>query len=169
MCRISLDTGISIILLLFCGFLIWAGGQIRDPQFGELSPAAWPKGVTWVLTALCLLYFLQSVIAQRAGTHDVPEPVSDRKPGMTNWMRYYFNPIACFILYFTFLYTLPFFGTLVGGSLLVFALLSVLGGIRPRQLILHAVLAVASVGAMWSIFTFGLRVLLPRGDLFQTF
>ena len=167
--RISRDTGISIILLLFCGFLIWAGGQIRDPQFGELSPAAWPKGVTWVLTALCLLYFFQSVIAQRAGTHDVPEPVSDRKPGMTNWMRYYFNPIVCFILYFAFLYTLPFFGTLVGGSLLVFALLSVLGGIRPRQLILHAVLAIVSVGAMWSIFTFGLRVLLPRGDLFQTF
>ena len=163
---LSRDTVVSILLLLFCGFLIWAGTQIRDPQFGELSPAAWPKAVTYVLTAFCLLYFIQSV---RAGQTNAPEADPDRQPGLIGWVRYYFNPIACFALYFLFLLTLPFFGTLVGGILLVFALLSLLGGIGPKQIVLHLVLAVVSVGAMWSLFTFGLRVLLPRGELFQSF
>ena len=163
---LSRDTIVSILLLLFCGFLIWAGTQIRDPQFGELSPAAWPKAVTYVLTCFCLVYFIQSIIAGDANT-PVADP--DRLPGLTGWVRYYYNPIACFALYFLFLYTLPYFGTLVGGVLLVFALFSLLGGIRPKQILLHIVLAVISVGAMWSLFTFGLRVLLPRGDLFQTF
>ncbi len=163
---ISRDTVVSIILLLFCGFMIWAGTLIRDPQFGELSPAAWPKGVTWVLTAFCVVYFLQSVIADRNGTAYVPAFDETRRPGLTGWFRYYFNPIICFAIYFVFLATLPFFGTLIGGTLLVFVLLSFLGGIAPKQIVMHAVIAVISVGAMWALFTYGLRVLLPRGDLF---
>ena len=160
------DTIVSILLLLFCGFLIWAGAQIRDPQFGELSPAAWPKAVTYVLTAFCLIYFLQSI---RAGADEPAEADPERQPGLGGWLRYYANPIACFALYFLFLLTLPYLGTLVGGVLLVFALLSLLGGIGPMQLFVHGLIAAISVGLMWSIFTFGLGVLLPRGDLFQSF
>ena len=163
--RLNRETVISILLLLFCGFLIWAGTQIRDPQFGELSPAAWPKAVTYVLTGFCLIYFLQSILT--AAPETPPDP--DRKGGLIGWVQHYIYPIACFALYFLFLYTLPFFGTLIGGILLVFALLSVLGGIAPKQIALHLVLAIISVGAMWSLFTFGLRVLLPRGELFQSF
>jgi putative tricarboxylic transport membrane protein len=160
------DTIVSILLLLFCGFLIWAGTLIRDPQFGELPPAAWPKAATYVLTALCIFYFIQSILASDA---NAPQVDPTREPGLTGWFKYYFNPIACFALYFLFLFTLPYFGTLVGGILLVFGLLSLLGGIQPKQIVLHIVLAVVSVGAMWSLFTFGLRVLLPRGELFQSF
>ncbi len=163
---LSRDTIVSILLLLFCGFLIWAGTQIRDPQFGELSPAAWPKAVTYVLTVFCLFYFLQSI---RADEDTVPAADPDRAPGLGGWLRFYANPIACFILYFLFLYSLPWLGTLVGGVLLVFALLSLLGGIQPRQILIHALIAAISVGAMWSLFTFGLGVLLPRGELFQSF
>ena len=163
---LSRDTIVSILLLLFCGFLIWAGTQIRDPQFGELSPAAWPKAVTYVLTAFCLIYFLQSI---RAGAGEEAAVEPDRSPGVVGWVQYYFNPIICFALYFLFLLTLPFFGTLIGGVLLVFALLSFLGGIGPRQVVIHAIIAALSVGAMWSLFTFGLGVLLPRGTLFQSF
>ena len=160
------DSIVSIILLLFCGFLIWAGRLIRDPQFGELPPAAWPQGVTYVLTAFCLFYFFQSIMRNRATDADA-EPASDiqRPKGLMEWFEYYRNPIICFALYFGFLITLPFFGTLIGGSLLVFLLMTVLGGAAPRQLVLHAVIAVLSVGAMWSVFTFGLRVLLPRGEI----
>lgn len=163
---LSRDTIVSILLLLFCGFLIWAVTLIRDPQFGELSPAAWPKAATYVLTFFCLIYFAQSIFA---GKSDAPQSSTDRGTGLIGWLKYYFNPIACFALYFLFLYTLPFFGTLVGGVLLVFALLSLLGGVQPKQIALHALLAVVSVGAMWSLFTFVLRVLLPRGELFQSF
>lgn len=166
--NLSRDTIVSILLLLFCGFLIWAAFQIRDPQFGELSPAAWPKAVSFVLTAFCLIYFVQSVIADKAGSAESVTRDPDRKGGLIGWFQYYFNPIACFAIYFLFLLTLPFFGTLIGGTLLVFALLSLLGGIRPSQVVLHAVIAMISVGAMWSLFTFGLRVLLPRGEIFPS-
>lgn len=160
------DTIVSILLLLFCGLLIWAGTLIRDPQFGELSPAAWPQGVTYVLTAFCLIYFFQSVMRNRAAQlSDSEDATIERPQGLVGWLKHFGNPIACFALYFAFLITLPFLGTLIGGSLLVFCLLSLLGGIGPRELVLHAVIAVISVGAMWSIFTFGLRVLLPRGEI----
>ncbi|MEP0944564.1 MAG: tripartite tricarboxylate transporter TctB family protein [Rhizobiaceae bacterium] len=160
------DTIVSILLLLFCGFLIWAGRLIRDPQFGELSPAAWPQAVTYVLTGFCLIFFFQNVMRLRSTQPADMSPTDIERPeGLIGWLKYFGNPIACFALYFIFLMTLPFFGTLIGGSLLVFALLSLLGGIEPRQMALHAVIAVISVGAMWSIFTFGLRVLLPRGEI----
>ena len=163
---LSRDVVVSIALLFFCGFLIRAGFLIRDPQFGELSPAAWPQAVSYVLTAFCLIYFFQSISANKS---DIAAALADeyrvRHNGLIGWARYYANPIACFVLYFVFLITLPFFGTLIGGTLLVFALLSLLGGIAPKQIVLHAVIAVISVGAMWSLFTFGLRVLLPRGEI----
>ena len=164
--NLSRDTIVSIVLLLFCGFLIRAGFLIRDPQFGELSPAAWPQAVSYVLTAFCLVYFIQSLIANKA---DIAAALADdatvQHGSIIEWLKYYSNPIACFALYFVFLITLPFFGTLIGGTLLVFALLSLLGGIAPKQIMLHAIIALISIGAMWSLFTFGLRVLLPRGEI----
>ena len=167
MTTMSRDTVVSIILLLFCGFLVWAGTLIRDPQFGELPPAAWPKAVTWVLTAFCIVYFVQSLLADRRRTaEDIVAPDPDRQPGLAGWFRWYFNPIVCLAFYFIFLATLPYFGTLIGGILLVFALLSFLGGMTPRLIVNHAIIAVVSVGAMWLLFTYGLRVLLPRGELF---
>jgi len=160
------DTIVSILLLLFCGFLIWAGTLIRDPQFGELPPAAWPQGVSYVLTAFCLIYFLQNILRSRSTPEAQSADTAIEKPtGLLGWLKHFGNPIACFALYFVFLITLPYLGTLIGGSLLVFSLLSLLGGIAPRQMVSHALIAVISVGAMWSIFTFGLRVLLPRGEI----
>jgi len=158
------DTIVSILLLLFCGFLIWAGFQIRDPQFGELPPAAWPQGVSYVLTGFCLIYFFQSLSRREAALAATAED-TQRPRGLVARLRHFANPIACFALYFLFLITLPFFGTLIGGTLLVFLLLTLLGGAGPKQLLLHALIACISVGAMWSLFTFGLRVLLPRGEI----
>lgn len=163
----SRDTIVSICLLVFCGFLIRAGFQIRDPQFGELSPAAWPQAVSWVLTVFCLIYFLQSMLADRRRQ---PQPQPADSPdaesfSLLAWLCSYANPIFCFALYFLFLATLPWLGTLIGGILLVFLLLSVLGGVQPRQIGWHLLIAVVSVGSMWMLFTHGLRVMLPRGLL----
>ncbi len=119
-----------------------------------------------MLTAFSLIYFFQSIMTNQTAIAEAQASADpDRAKGLMGWVRYYGNPIACFALYFLFLYTLPFFGTLIGGTLLVFCLLSLLGGIGPRQIVLHAVIAFISVGAMWSLFTFGLRVLLPRGEI----
>jgi len=166
MSNLSRDTVVSIILLMFCGFLIWAGFLIRDPQFGELPPAAWPKAVTYVLTVFCVIFFIQSYLADRARTAEEAAAVAPvRESGLIGWVKHFFNPIVCFALYFGFLLTLPYFGTLIGGTLLVFLLLSFLGGVSPRLILIHALIAIISVGAMWALFTYGLRVLLPRGEI----
>jgi len=54
---------------------------------------------------------------------------------------------------------------LIGGTLLVFALLTALGHRTPKYLLIHAAIAIVSVGAVWSLFTFALQVYLPEGEL----
>ena len=58
---------------------------------------------------------------------------------------------------------------LIGGIAFVFLLLCMLGGWSIRNLLVHALIASISVGGMWSIFTFGLGVLLPAGEIFNPF
>lgn len=157
------DTIIAIVLLFFTGVLIWASFDIRSPDYGTLAPSAWPRSVLAILLVFGLIYLFQSLRAPRS------EGGGDREGpgGLAGWFVKYRNPLWCYLIYFLFLATLPFFGTLIGGILLVFLLLSVLGGFAPRKLLLHGVIASVSMGAMWAIFTFGLRVILPQGSLFE--
>lgn len=158
------DTIIAIGLLFFTGVLIWASFDIRSPDYGTLAPSAWPRSVLGILLVFGLIYLFQSLRA----TPSVQSPSeSDERRGLAGWFIKYRNPLWCYLIYFLFLVTLPFFGALIGGILLVFFLLSVLGGFAPKKLLLHGAIAVISMGAMWSIFTFGLRVILPRGSLFD--
>ncbi len=158
------DTIIAIGLLFFTGVLIWASFDIRSPDYGTLAPSAWPRSVLGILLVFGLIYLFQSLRASPAvaGTEE-----SDARGGLMGWFVKYRNPLWCYLIYFLFLATLPFFGALIGGILLVFFLLSVLGGFAPKKLLLHGAIATISMGAMWSIFTFGLRVILPRGSLFE--
>ena len=64
---------------------------------------------------------------------------------------------------------LPILGMLLAGITFVFLLQGLLGGWHPRQLLLHAVVAILSVGGMWSVFTFGLNVMLPSGIILPSF
>ena len=79
------------------------------------------------------------------------------------------NPIWCFVLFFGYVASLPVLGMLIGGVTFVFLLQCVLGGWSPRNLVVHALVALATVGGMWCIFTFGLGVLLPPGEIFNPF
>jgi len=51
----------------------------------------------------------------------------------------------------------------------VFLLQGLLGGWHPRRLLMHALVAILSVGGMWSVFTFGLDVMLPSGIILPSF
>ena len=113
------------------------------------------------LTLLSLIYLIKSIMETPA-----ERPARDGAGGgLAGWFRYYRNPIICFVLFFAFLAVMPLLGMLIGGLLFVFFMLSVLGGIAPRQMALHAIISIAAVGIMWSIFTFGLGVILPQGEL----
>ncbi len=164
--RLNRDAIIAIALLVFCGVFFWASFDIRQPDYGVLMPSTWPRVVLGVLALLSMIYLVQSL---RAG----PEESDDeRGPSLANfrdWLQYWKNPIWCFGLFFTYLATLPVLGMLIGGVSFVFVLLNVLGGWDRKNLVLHAAVALLAIGGMWSLFTFGLGVLLPPGMILGYF
>jgi hypothetical protein len=174
--RLNRDAVIAIVLLMACGILFWSTFSIRVPEYGQLKPSTWPRVVLGVLTLLSAIYLVQSL---RRGPTPVDEPgrgdansgdgAPGPKPGLIGWILYWRNPLWCFGLFFAYLMTLPVLGSLIGGVLFVFTLMGVLGGGNAKNLLQHAALALISVGGMWSIFTYGLGVILPPGEIFSPF
>jgi len=150
------DSIVAIVLLAACGGLALATLEIREPDYGQLSPATWPRAIVGVLAVLSLIYLVQSL---RQGP-DAPDP--DAPKGAREFLAYWRNVIWSFALFGLYLLAIPYVGMLVGGIAFVFALLTALGGLR--WVALHAAIAVVSVGGMWAVFTYGLDVLLPRGE-----
>ena len=169
--RLNRDAVIAIVLLMACGILFWSTFSIRTPDYGQLLPSTWPRVILAVLTLLSVIYLIQSL---RHGPAAQPDGEPDdggvpRRPGLIGWILYWRNPIWCFVLFFAYLVTLPVLGSLIGGVGFVFTLMCVLGGWTPKHLLQHAALALITVGGMWSIFTFGLGVLLPSGVIFSPY
>ncbi len=164
--RLNRDAVIAIVLLVFCGVFFWATFDIRQPDYGVLMPSTWPRVIIGVMTVLSMIYLVQSL---RSGAE---EKEGERGPPLTNfreWLYYWKNPIWCFGLFFAYLATLPVLGMLIGGVSFVFVLLNVLGGWDWKNLVLHAAVALLAIGGMWSLFTFGLGVLLPPGMILGRF
>ncbi len=164
MTRVNRDTVVAILLLVGCGVLINASFDIREPDYGQLSPATWPRTIVGVITVLSLIYLVQSI---RRGVPEEPGEKVTRDLG--EWIAHWRNVFFVFALFFAYLVALPWLGMLVGGIAFVFLLLNALGGWSPDRLALHAAIAAVSVGGMWSIFSFGLGVILPRGEWFGWF
>ncbi len=160
--RLNRDTIIAMFLLIVWSVFLWASFDIRIVEYGTMEANVWPKGVLAILYVLTAIYLFQS-IREGAG------PPPDEPFSIGRWLRTYRNPIWCFALYLVFLLTLPIFGMLIGGILLVFMLLNILGDRTPRDIAIHAVIAIVSIGGMWSIFTFALRVIMPPSMFFSGF
>lgn len=155
------DAWVAVALILFTGFMLWASLDIREPDYGVLPPSVWPRVILIALGLLSLVFLVQSL---RAGDRAAPHEDTDGQPDtILGYVAYWRNPIICFVLFAAYLGLLPVLSMLLDGILFVFVLLCALGGWGPRQLALHATVAVLAVGGMWSMFTFGLNVLLPTG------
>lgn len=155
------DTLVAIFLLACCGVLLMASFEIREPDYGQLSPATWPRAIIALLTGLSLIYLVQSVRQGKPPAPSEPAEVT----GIGSFFSYWRNVLWCFGLFALYLITMPTLGMLIGGSLFVFMLLNALGGFQPRLLLTHAAIALVSVGGMWCLFTFGLGVILPSGEI----
>ena len=163
--KINRDTVCAVALLLFCAVFFWSSTTIRDMGYESMGSEVWPQIILGILTVLCLIYLARSLRGPLGGRR--PGFETAQRPKGTPWFGYYRNVIACFALFFAFLVLLPYLGMLLGGILFVFVTLSVLGGWSPRSAISHAVIAVVTVGGMWALFTYGLRVILPQGELLR--
>ena len=161
MSRLNRDVYIAIVLLLLCGVFFAASFDVREIDYGILKPAAWPRIILVTLTVLSLAYLIQSL---RRGS-----PPDDGKPfSISGLLGKYRNPLWCYGLFLLFLLTLDYLGMLIGGVLFVFCLLTAIGGASTRNLISHALIAIIMVGAMWALFTYGLGVIFPQGEIFTT-
>jgi hypothetical protein len=166
--RLNADTVSAVFLLLLTGVFFAATFEIRETSYGQMGSEVWPRLVLILLGVLSATLLLRSVVspAQRAGSDGTEAARSGG--GLAGWFARYRNAFICYGLFLLFLLTMPWLGMLIGGVLFVFLMLCALGGWQPRQLLIHALVAAASVGAMWAVFTFGLRVILPQGVIFST-
>lgn len=159
--RLSRDVVTALFLVVLTCVFFAATFSIRVTSYGTVGSDVWPRAILVVLGALCVLYLVNSL----RGLYDT----DSEKPGggLTGWLARYRNALWCFAMYGLFLITLPYLGILIGGILFVFIVLNLMGGWRPAQLGVHGAIAICTMGAMWAIFTFGLRVILPEGELFR--
>ncbi|KLN60091.1 hypothetical protein WH96_12925 [Kiloniella spongiae] len=161
MIRARQDLYVAIFLLMFCSIMIWASYDIRDLGYPGLKPETWPRFLLILLSGLSALYLIKSVKALKIEKVSSEGAVSH----IGFWSKYQ-NAVWCFALFFLFLLSLDYIGMLLGGMLFVFALLTVLGEFTKKNIILHLIVSVISVGIMWLIFTYSLRVHLPAGEIF---
>ena len=155
MSRLNRDAVVALVLLLGCGVFLWATFHMEQTNYGTLSSRVWPRLLLGLLTVFSL-----GLLAQAVGRGRDDEVV---KPD-GSWLARYRNALWCYGLFALFLIGLPYLGMLIGGALFVFACLTALGAPSWRLVPLHGAIAVVSVGAMWAIFTFALRVFLPEGE-----
>ena len=160
--RLNSDTVIAVMLLVVCGVLFHDTFFFRQTPLAIVTSEVWPRIVLVLLFVFSAVYLFQSV---RAGD----DGGERRSLGFIGWIVANRNVLWCYGLFTLFLVTLPWLGMLIGGGLFVFATLSAMGRNEMKSHALNAAIAVLSMGIMWAIFTFGLHVMLPEGEIFRVF
>jgi putative tricarboxylic transport membrane protein len=157
--RLNRDSVVAAVLLIAGGTLFWDTFQWRRTPYATMASSVWPRFVLIIFFALCAVYLIRSLVrGVEAGSTKVT---------FHGWLAYYRNPLWCYGLFCFFLLTLPYLGMLIGGTLFVWAVQTVVGERTVRAQLRHATIAIASVGFMWLVFTYALDVILPAGTLFN--
>ena len=154
---VNRDTIVAILLLAFCGVLWYASYDIEITSYGTMPSTVWPRIIIVALALFAAILLLRSLVT--------PDAAQDGEASHLSFFQRYRNAAIIYVLFLLFLITLPTLGMHLGGALFVFLSLTALGRPSPKLAAIHAVIAVVSIGVMWSIFTFGLRVILPQGDI----
>ncbi len=159
--KLNNDTIIAVILLLMCGLFFWQTTLIPELGYSSMGSDKWPYFILSLLTVTSLAYLVQSL--------KIPPPAEGERQSLGEMISRYRNPLWCFVIFFLFLALMPVLGMLIGGGLFVFSLLTALGPRTQRGLIIHLLISLCSVGLVWFIFTFFLRVFLPPGMIFNIY
>lgn len=157
MSRVNPDIVISLLLMVLSATFFVETFGMQKVHLAIIGAKLWPRIIVIVLFFLSAIYFIQSVRAKR--------PPAVEAFSLREWLSENRNVIGCFAIYGVFLLTLPYLGMLLGGSLFVFATLTLIGRRDLRAHLIHAVVAVVTIGGMWALFRFGLGVILPEGEL----
>ena len=159
--NIKKDTIVAIFLLLFCGIMINSSFDIEDPGYQGMKASFWPTIVLCLLSIMCLVMLIKSVVTEAENN------LHSNDTNLTNVFFKFKNASICFLMFVLFLAFLDYLGMLIGGVLFVFGLLTMLGGFELKKIINHFIISIITIGIMWSIFTFGLKVILPEGEILR--
>ena len=159
--NIKKDTIVAISLLLFCGIMINSSFDIEDPGYQGMKASFWPTIVLCLLSIMCLVMLIKSVVTEAENN------LNSNDTNLTNVFFKFKNASICFLMFVLFLAFLDYLGMLIGGVLFVFGLLTLLGGFELKKIINHFIISIITIGIMWSIFTFGLKVILPEGEILR--
>ena len=159
--NIKKDTIVAIFLLLFCGIMINSSFDIEDPGYQGMKASFWPTIVLCLLSIMCLIMLIKSVVTEAENN------LNSNDTNLTNVFFKFKNASICFLMFVLFLAFLDYLGMLIGGVLFVFGLLTMLGGFEIKKIINHFIISIITIGIMWSIFTFGLKVILPEGEILR--
>ena len=159
--NIKKDTIVAIFLLLFCGIMINSSFDIEDPGYQGMKASFWPTIVLCLLSIMCLVMLIKSVVTEAENN------LNSNDTNLTNVFFKLKNASICFLMFVLFLACLDYLGMLIGGVLFVFGLLTMLGGFELKKIINHFIISIITIGIMWSIFTFGLKVILPEGEILR--
>lgn len=154
------DLIIAIFLLCFSGIMINDASNIRDLGFEGMKADAWPRVVLWMLVVMSSIMLGKTYLQFKTDNH------KDNNIFKINFSKFK-NALICFGMFIFFLSTLDYLGMLLGGILFVFGLLTLLGGFSIRLVFKHLSISILSIGFMWIVFTFGLRVMLPEGEILR--
>ena len=158
---INKDTIVAIFLLLFCGIMINSSFDIEDPGYQGMKASFWPTIVLCLLSVMSLVMLIKSIAVI---TND---NINSDNSNPQNLFLKFKNASICFLMFVLFLAFLDYLGMLIGGVLFVFGLLTMLGGFELKKIINHFIISIITIGIMWSIFTFGLKVILPEGEILR--
>jgi putative tricarboxylic transport membrane protein len=159
--NINKDTIVAIFLLLFCGIMINNSFEIEDPGYQGMKASFWPTVILCLLSVMCLVMLIKSVVYKTDNNLDAIDE------NTSNIFFKFKNALICFFMFVLFLTFLDYLGMLIGGILFVFGLLTLLGGTSLKKLFNHFIISIITIGIMLSIFTFGLKVILPEGELLR--
>jgi putative tricarboxylic transport membrane protein len=155
--RINPDVVIALLLMVLCGVFFYETFALQKVYLAIIGSKLWPRVVVVVLFVLSVAYFLQSL---RSAREPLPAPWR-----LGEWLRANRNVVGCFALYALFLLSLPYLGMLLGGMVFVFITLGFVGERSARHHLIHALIAVVSVGIVWTVFSYALGVVLPEGEI----
>ena len=158
---INKDTIVAIFLLLFCGIMINSSFYIEDPGYQGMKASFWPTIVLCLLSVMSLVMLIKSMVSSTDNN------LNSENTNSLNIFLKFKNASICFLMFILFLVFLDYLGMLIGGVLFVFGLLTLLGGFEIKKIINHSIISIITIGIMWSIFTFGLKVILPEGEILR--
>lgn len=159
---VNSDSVVAVLLLAFCGIMWNATYAIEVTPYQSMQSSVWPRIILVGLAISSAGLLLKGALGPRS------EPDAAARHA-TGWLRRYRNALLVYAVFLVFLLTLDFLGMLLGGSLFVFMALTLLGHPGLSRVPAHLATAIVSIGAMWAIFTFGLRVILPEGEILQLY